>query len=345
METIYIFHKQGANSHYIALEYLLKKQQKQIKFREFSVVTLIAISIKTLDFKLFRKQFINIAFLISLLFSRDKKIVFGIAPFDYKILGLLYLLKNHRIYYHTSWACWDKSFHPKKKKNSKAVFERWRNFLEKEVEHIFCVTQKSKEELLENYQIPAEKISVVYHALHPVFSTEAIVRKKPNSFIYYGRIVTQKGIKELLEYFKDHPGKTITFIGDGNQKHLIEKYMNDYPNIIFKDKMENITSLKNILASHEYLILNAKWEELFSLVIIESMSQGVIPISSALTGPKEIITNGENGLLFKEGELRLALDRLHHDMLNKRQIIKNAKLSSRRYSRQQIAQKWQPILN
>lgn len=345
MEKIYIFHKQGANSHYIALDYLLRKHQKQINFREYSVITLLAISIKTLDFKLFRKQFVNIAFLISLLFTRDKKIVFGIAPFDYKILGLLHLLKNHRIYYHTSWACWDKSFHPKKKKNSKKIFEHWRIFLEKKVEHIFCVTQKSKEELLENYQIPAKKISVVYHALHPVFSTEAIVKKKPNSFIYYGRIVSQKGIKELLEYFKDHPEKTITFIGDGNQKHLLEKYVKVYPNILFKDKTENIVALKKILATHEYLILNAKWEELFSLVIIESMSQGVIPISSALTGPKEIITNGKNGLLFKEGELKLALDRLQHTMQNKNEVIKNAKLSSLRYSRQQIAQKWKPILN
>lgn len=345
MEKIYIFHKQGANSHYIALDYLLRRQQKQIKFREFSVVTLLAISIKTLDFKLFKKQFVNLAFLISLLFTRDKKIVFGIAPFDYKILGLLRLLKNHRIYYHTSWACWDKSFHPKKNRNSKIVFERWRNFLEEEVEHIFCVTKKSRKKLTENYQIPDEKISVVYHALHPVFSTEAIVKKQPNSFIYYGRIVSQKGIKELLEYFKDHPEKTITFIGNGNQKYLIEKYMKNYRNIIFKDKTENISALKKILASHEYLILNAKWEELFSLVIIESMSQGVIPISSALTGPKEIITNGDNGLLFKEGELRRALDHLQQNVQNKNQIIKNAKLSSRQYSRQNIAQKWQPILN
>lgn len=345
METVYIFHKQGANSHYLGLDYLLKTKKKQIKFREFSVVTLWAISLKTLDYKLFLKQFINLAFLISLIFTRNKKIVFGIAPFDYKIFGLLRLLKKHRIYYHTSWACWDKSFHPKKKKNSEIVFKRWQNFLEDEVEHIFCVTNKSKAELLENYNIPSEKINVVHHALHPVFSTEALVKKKENSFIYYGRIVSQKGIRELLEYFSENPEKTITLIGDGNQRFLIEKYTEEYPNIIYKNKTENIEDLKQELASHEYLLLNAKWEELFSLVIIESMSQGVIPVSSALTGPKEIIQDGENGILFNEGELEKALIRLKNHDLNKPKITKNAIQSSRRYDRQNIAKNWHPILN
>lgn len=342
-KIIYILHKQGAKSHTVALDFLLEKNNYNLKFREFSIFSIFFKSLVSLNFKLFVKQFTNLGFLISLLFSKNKKIVLGIAPFDSKLGLLLKLLKDHKVYYHTSWACWDKSFHPKTKHNSPAVFQKWKYFLEIKTEHIFCVNKKGKNQLLQNYQIAENKIDVVYHALHPSFSNKKNVKKKKNSFIYYGRMVPQKGIEELLTFFAENKEGTLTLIGDGNQKKLIERFSAIHKNISYMNNISNKQELIEEIAKHQYLVLNAKWEELFSLIIIEGMSQGVIPISSNLTGPGEIITN-ETGILFKEGELSSTLSMVIQDKYNTGHMVDNAISTSKFYLPESIAEKWKAIL-
>lgn len=346
-KTVYILHKTGANSHYVALNHLLIKQGYVFKYREFSVIGKIFKSLIKLNFILFKKQMINAAFIIGLLISKNKKIVLGIAPFDSKLLPLLKILKNHKIYYHTSWTCWDQTFHPKTKNNSPKVLEMWKNFLENKTTHIFCVTQKSKKQLLENYGIDDKKISVVYHALNLQFSEKTNVKKTENSFIYYGRLVPQKGIAEILNFFAKHREATLTIIGDGDQRKLVEKFATSYPNINYSAYISDKKAMINILAKHQYLILNSKktnkWEELFGLVIIESMSQGVIPISSNHSGPKEIITE-ETGYLFEEGFLEPTLigilEKNNSTTLKVDQCIK----TSKSFLPENIAEHWKAIL-
>src|SRR5690606_27572450 len=113
---IYVLHKSGANTHYVGLKALLEKENGKIVFREFSILSTLFKSLIKLNFALFVKQLVNSLFLFRLLMSKDKKIVLGIAPYDYKLRNILFFLKNHTIYYHTSWTCWDGSFYPKKKK-------------------------------------------------------------------------------------------------------------------------------------------------------------------------------------------------------------------------------------
>ncbi len=347
-KTVYILHKTGADSHYVALHHLLKQHNHTLEYREFSVFSKIFKSLVKFNFKLFKKQLINMAFLTGLLFSKNKKIVLGIAPFDSKLIGLLKILKHHKVYYHTSWTYWDKTFHPKTKNNSPKVLNTWRNFLEDKAKHIFSVTQKSKQQLLENYAINEEKINVVYHALNPEFSERLAISKKENSFIYYGRLVPQKGIEEILIFFDKHKEATLTLIGDGEQRNLAEKYAASHPNITHTAHISDKKKLITILAGHQYLLLNSKktskWEELFGLVIIESMSQGVVPVSSSHSGPKEIISEN-TGYLFEEGEmeatLKNILDKSNSDEEKAAQCIK----TSRRFLPEHIAERWQAILN
>src|SRR5690554_7816482 len=101
-KTIYVLHKNGAPSHYTGLDYRLKTHILTPKYRAFSVFSKVFKSIFKLRGKEIIKQLINFSFLIGLLFSTNKKIVLGIAPFDYKLSFLLFLLKNHKVYYHSS---------------------------------------------------------------------------------------------------------------------------------------------------------------------------------------------------------------------------------------------------
>ncbi len=347
-ETIYILHKNGAPSHYYALAYLAKENGLKVKYREFSILSKFYKGIVKGKPALSIKQFTNAWFLWSLLFSKDKKVVFGIAPFDPKLGGLLRFLKKHRIYYHTSWTHWDKSFHPKQKKNTPKVFQDWKEFLEIHCTHVFTVTEKSKTEICSNYNISEEKISIVHHSLHPQYLEYKSESRIPLSFLYMGRMTPEKGIKELLDFFSKHPSATLTLIGDGKEEALIKDYSERYENIIFKGYISEKKTLIHAFRSHQFLVLNSKrttrWEELFGLIIIEAMSQGTLPISSAHSGPKEII--GESfGYLFEEGEITSTLATIIKDIPFQDEMRKEAIRQSKFYTVKEISKRWQPILD
>lgn len=345
--TIYVLHKQGANSHYTALDFLLTQHSGTLEFREFSVFTKGFKALRSFDLKTLKKQVVNVSFLVHLLFSKNKKVVLGIAPFDHKLLFLLKILKNHTVYYHTSWTCWDKSFHPKTKKNSKKVFEAWRYFLEEKCTHIFSVTQRGKDQILANYHIPSEKINVVYHSLAPEFSNIPFEERKKNSFIYVGRLVPQKGLDEILEYFSQHKEAVLTIIGKGEEGNIVFKYAQKNRNIIYKEYLENKNELKKEFARHQYLLLNSKrkknWEELFGMVIIEAMSQGTIPVASDHSGPSEIISK-DTGFLFNEGEVSAILDTLLEKEIDSNFLSQNCIQKSQEYQPEILAKNWRVIL-
>lgn len=346
-QTIYVLHKQGADSHYTALDFLVKNHSGTLKYREFSVFTKIFKGLRSFDLKVLKKQGANIAFLANLLVSRNKKVVLGIAPFDHKLLFLLKILKHHTVYYHTSWAHWDRSFHPKTKKNSEKVFEAWRYFLEEKCSHIFSVNQKGKEQLLANYNIPSEKINIVYHSLAPEFSGIPSVPRKKNSFIYVGRLVPQKGLREVLGYFTANKEASLTIIGKGPQSRMVEDYAQQNNNIFYIDYLGNKNELKNEFAGHQYLLLNSKrkknWEELFGMVIIEAMSQGTIPVASSHSGPSEILS-GDTGFLFEEGKFSKQLDDLLQKQFDSDYLSQNCIMKSREYQPEILAENWKAIL-
>lgn len=346
--TVYILHKNGSDSHYRALDYFLTESGINLKYREFSVISNFFKSIFSLNFALLRKQFVNLGFLILLLSSSKKKIVLGIAPFDSKLVSLLFFLKNHQVYYHTSWTCWDKSFHPKQKKNTLKVYESWRQFLEEKCIYIFAVTQQSKNQIIENYKVDPKSISVVYHALDTAYSTQFKTIKTPLSFIYFGRLVSQKGLEELLHFFSKQTKATLTIVGDGKEKALVNSFAVKYDTINYIPHTANKEELAILLSSFQYLVLNSKrnkkWEELFGLAIIESMAQGIIPIATNHSGPKEIITD-EIGFLCNEGEMTSLLSEIIKANFFDETMSIKAKQKSNQYLVKPISQRWQAILN
>ncbi len=346
-KTIYVFHKNGAVSHYYGLAHLCKKKNINLEYREFSIFSKFYKGLIRGRFSLAKKQLVNAGFVFSLLFSSNKKIVLGIAPFDSKLKTLFWILKGHQIYYHTSWVCWDKSFHPKNKNNSPEIFRIWKNFLEKETVHIFTVTQKSKEGLLKNYEINPQKISVVYHSLHTAYTTHLPHKRIPNSFIYLGRLTPDKGIGELLTFAAANPVLTLTIAGTGDEENLVKDYAGRFPNIHFEGFVSSKEKLIGYISKHQFLVLNSKttkqWEELFGLIIIEAMSQGTLPIATAHSGPKEIISP-HFGYLFEEGEITPVLAKIVEENSFSEEKSQIAIKHSREYRAEKISIYWKAIL-
>ncbi|MBW2961385.1 glycosyltransferase family 4 protein [Mesonia aestuariivivens] len=349
-KKIYILHKNGANNHYLGLAHLCKTQNIDLKYREFSVASKLLKSITKANRKLFIKQMTNAFFLVHLLLSKNKKIILGIAPYDSKLSRLLWVLNRHQVFYHTSWTCWDKSFQPKKlKKNAHSVLKVWEKFIENKCKHIFTVTNHTKNEILNNYNLDSNKISVVYHSISNEF-LKTTIHKKDNqkSFIYVGRITPEKGIEEMINFFSNNPDLSLTIIGNGKLKNQVLDKSTRKKNIEYIEYVSNRTLLASYIEKKTFLILNShktkKWEELFGMVLIEAMSQGTIPISTNHSGPNEIID--ENlGFLYKEGDLGKKIKEIIKNQPPLAAMSENCINFSKQFTILENAKRWKKILS
>lgn len=345
-EKVYVLHKTGMDSHYQGLEHLLFNNDQVLLYREFSIVSKLFKSITKFKIDLFVKQIINLYFLLSLLFTRNKKIILAIAPFDKKLTRLLPLLKTHKVYYHTSWTSWDGTFMPKNKDASHKLKKKWTCFLEEIVLHIFAVTEISKTELLLNYNIDSSKISVVKHSFDPTFLKYTEKQPKEElSYVYVGRLVASKGIEEVLECFSNHPKAILTIVGTGKLSGLVASYADKNSNIYYTGYVKDKQRLSNIYNQHNFILLNSqrtkKWEELFGMVLIEGMACGLVPVASSHSGPKEVVDDHGIGYLFNEGDLDKQINSITGIDYSKKQ---KASEVAKFYTKEEISLRWRKIL-
>lgn len=318
--TVYVLHEYGAPSHYNALIELGKQNGFKVKFRIFSLGALSS-ALYHRKFGLFIK---SIQFLLSLLFRNKTTIILGIAPFNSTLRILIKLLNRHQVYYHTSYTCWDGSnmVYPT---NSKHLLNIWKFFLQKGNSHIFAVSNKTKEELIKNKFATSSQISLVYHSLNAKITP--IFHSKNNNFIYSGRLIDSKGIKELLSIFERRPNANLTIIGQGPLASLVNEYAEKCNNISYLGYISGLDNLIPTYQDNSFLIMNSirsqSWEELFGISIIEGMACGCVPLTTDHSGPKEIITSGINGFISKEHHISESIDRAICMSDEEYQILRN----------------------
>ena len=304
---VVVLHEYGAPSHYRALKYLLNKNEIKIEFREFGIGKKLAKSIIRFDIQLFKKQFINLGFLCLLAFTKNKKIVLGIAPYDYRLVFLLFLLRNHELYYHTSHPYWgDNAAFPHTLFYSNYLVRVWDIFLNQKIQHIFCATELTKENLIKYKNVDQNKISVVYHSFDktiyfPERSADNFTKLK---FIFVGRLTQEKGVDRILAFFSQRNDIFLTIVGDGDMRSLVQQFEKINSNIEYKGYISDQQELAKIYREHHFLLLPSiklpTFVELFGMVVIEAMACGLVPICTKHPGPLEIIVNNFDGYLMDE---------------------------------------------
>lgn len=337
-KEVYILHEYYTPSHYYALRYLVENNGGQLKY--YVVPSL----------RQRRSLFRNLFFLVRMLFTRNKKVVLGIAPFNWRLLPLLLILRNHQLYYHTSYSCWDGTRMAHSAFVSKRVLRVWKHFTNSKVKHIFAVSTKTRDELVKNGYSTFDRISIVNHSyIEKVYPIEN--RPKDKCFIYVGRLCANKGIRELLDYFAQK-GNDIhfTLVGNGELKELVMQYEQHYSNIRYLGYISGFSNLIPLYEANSFLLLNSQrtdsWEELFGMVIIEAMACGCIPIATNHPGPKEIITDKIDGFICPENgiaegiESALRLSQRDYESMRNAAIQKGAG-----YYWGNMASRWNSILD
>lgn len=259
-------------------------------------------------------------------FSLSKKINFDIIEthdWDGISLNLNELNIPYAVRYHGSWSVLEKHFGYPSVPKGKLICEK--KAAENSKNNI-TISKYSQTINCEIFNI--KNPNLIYNGIDSsLFCPEKEGKIIPKSIFYLGNITEEKGADVALEAFMkiklDNPESKLHFIGNegGYKKVLQEKAKNLESDIIFHGR-KNTKEIIELLSKAEIIFFPSKGEN-FSLSLLEAMSLEKAVICSALPSFKEIIKEGENGMIannatefsekakkiFNEPELRKFLEK------------------------------------
>jgi glycosyltransferase involved in cell wall biosynthesis len=172
-----------------------------------------------------------------------------------------------------------------------------------------------------------------------------------HKLIAAGRLAYQKGFDLLLEAFAavaaKHPDWTLDVFGKGPQGEPLEQFVVDL-GLGGRVRINAPTDrLGERMRDASVFILSSRYEG-FPLVLLEAMAAGLAVVSfDCPTGPAEILTDGNSGLLLPAGDvpaLAAALDRLMVDESLRRRLAAAAPAAVLPYSTRQVGRRWDELL-
>lgn len=188
-------------------------------------------------------------------------------------------------------------------------------YLASKCTHSILVASKSESKLIED-AVPGspviKKFRVVYNGVFDNYTKS----DKSIDFISTARLVTDKGIGELIDAFKKlsikYPQATLAIVGDGPERSKFVKQAKGVKGITFYGHQENpLDYLKKsrifVLPTHH---------EAFGVAVVEACMMGIPTVATSVGGIPEIITHEKSGLLIPAKDpsaLHTAMEKLYID--------------------------------
>lgn len=172
------------------------------------------------------------------------------------------------------------------------------------------------------------------------------------SLIAIGRLHPQKGFDLLLQAFNKiqakHPDWQITILGEGPMRSELEALR---AQLKLTDRVHLpglVTNVPEYLNQADLFVMPSRFEG-FPMALCEAMAVG-LPVLAAdcLSGPREIIADGINGILVKTEDvdaLAVGLDRLMSDPIKRQQLAKNAPAILDRFGVDQVMRIWEAAID
>ena len=256
----------------------------------------------------------DLFFLLKLIHQYQPRTLIGnFAAVNLFMLGGFIMGVEHRIaWYHTL------TTQLKEKKNLKYR----KRFFYQLATKLVANSEAGKLDLQDNFGVHSSKIEVVNNAVvDPNIEGEMIF----NNIVFAGRLYKIKGVHVLLKSMKivkdDFPEIKLIIIGDDEGTGEFEVLKNLQielgleNNIIFKGNRSRSYVLDQFSKANVTIV--PSFFEAFGYVVIESFSVHTPVIGSDTGGIANIITDGDNGLLFKKGDHRDLAEKIIYLLKNR----------------------------
>ncbi|MBM4170594.1 MAG: glycosyltransferase family 4 protein [Ignavibacteria bacterium] len=115
-------------------------------------------------------------------------------------------------------------------------------------------------------------------------------------FLYLGRLAYEKGIKTLVDAFKQITQHKLIIAGNGPLEEFVKQNEND--NIEYVG-YKNGNELESLIMNAFFLVVPTETYENNPMTIVEAYSKAKPVIGTNLGGIPEIVQNGKNGFLFE----------------------------------------------
>ncbi len=182
------------------------------------------------------------------------------------------------------------------------------------------------------------------------FCTDKRSSCENKSFLTLARFTEEKGLDIQLQIaakIKDHlPDWRMDIYGEGEDEEKLKclsKQLGLENFVCFHPATHQVE--EKLLQSSIYVM--SSLHEGFGMVLLESQICGVPPVSFDCTyGPSDIITDGKDGFLIPMGDTDLFAQKLillARDEKLRKEMGKNAQISSLRFSEDKIAKLWQNL--
>ena len=225
------------------------------------------------------------------------------------------------------------------------VFES-RDFIKylNKYDNFVVLTDDFQDEFIKKYSDYKNKILRIYNPIDieqiKEKSKEKFDKIDGDYFCCVARLTPDKDIETIIRAFNlfwkrnNKPDIKMVFVGDGNRADYYKSIANNLPS---KKQFMFVGVVSNpfgFVAKARVHILSSYGEGL-PTVLIESMVVGTINIASdCKCGPREILLNGDAGLLFEPGnieQLAQCMDDIYNKKINSKQMITKANKSLNRF--------------
>ena len=193
-------------------------------------------------------------------------------------------------------------------------YYRWNKIYSKKIDKIITPSEFYKTKLEED-GIDGNKIV----ALHNFIDIEDynVETKDEGYALYYGRIIKEKGVLNLIKAFRDIENHKLYIAGDGPDIEKVKKYIKD-------NKLEEKIKLLGFLSSDQvkeyvrkarFIVVPSVWYENCPYSVLETLAMGKPIIGSNLGGIPELVKNNETGLIYKYNSIK-ELEEKMNDLFN-----------------------------
>jgi len=185
---------------------------------------------------------------------------------------------------------------------AEAYFHRWLGTYRKCVDHFLTPSRFAKDKLAQNGFNP-QKITVLPHFQKlPAHAPPSAGANAP--ILYFGRLSPEKGVADLLRAMKHLPHVQLQIAGDGPQRSELEALARELglANVKFAGHVGGKV-LDYMIASSRFTVLPSRAYETLGKTILESYAWGRPVIASDLGSRRELIDQGETGLLYPPGNV------------------------------------------
>lgn len=168
---------------------------------------------------------------------------------------------------------------------------------------IICVS-KFNYEKHRSHHLFKERFLHLYN-FYPALSHTSSTPIRGKYFLFYGRLVAEKGVVTLLETWRRLPEDyCLKIVGHGLLSEWITEIVKDYKlnnveYVGFKKDAELFSYINNC----SFILVPSEWYENNPLTVIEAYAAGKPVIGSNIGGIPELVVDGETGYLFNMGDI------------------------------------------